>query len=127
MNNGGPSPLVPSLLVGAFGLYHQGSTVVSYLSFLVEILEQLFGEGEEEEEDDGGSDVVPSPLMTMFYALSLIVLALALLVLMQVVSIIYKQSRAAIRRIGSPGHVVEGYGLGTLLLVILFIALCNLV
>ena len=119
-------PLVPSLLVGAFGLYHQGSTVVSYLRLAVDILEQLFGEGEEEEEDGVGGDDGPAPLKTMLLALLLIVLALVLLVLMQVVVNIYRQSHAAIRRIGNPSHVVEGFGWGTLLLVILFIALCNL-
>ena len=107
MRSRGPSSLVPTLVVGVLGLIF-GPTLLSILESVL----SLFEEGD----PDSGS----------FYVVMLLVLLL-LLVLVKLLSTFCP----TLRMFSSPRHQTsssafdDGFGLGTLLLVVLFLVLYN--
>ncbi|XWS58628.1 hypothetical protein CRYUN_Cryun08bG0051100 [Craigia yunnanensis] len=109
MRSKGPSPLVPSLMVGVLGLVIFGPTLLSILDFV----QPLFQAGD----SDGGS----------FYVLMVLVLLL-LLVLVQLLSTFFPTlgmfSSPSVQQTSSSAFDDE-FGLGTLLLVLLFLVLYN--
>lgn len=108
MRNRGPSPLVPSLMVGVLSLIIFGPSLL----YLSEYILPLFQGGDEE----GG-------LVASF---AILILPIILLVLIHLLTICFpvRNNRAGNLQIGSSGYD-DGFGLGTLLLVVLFFILYN--
>lgn len=108
MRNRGPSPLVPSLMVGVLSLIIFGPSLL----YLSEYIIPLFQGGDEE----GG-------LVASF---AILILPIILLVLIHLLTICFpvRNNRAGNLQIGSSGYD-DGFGLGTLLLVVLFFILYN--
>ncbi|XVE62409.1 hypothetical protein DITRI_Ditri06bG0115900 [Diplodiscus trichospermus] len=109
MRSKGPSPLVPSLMVGVLGLVIFGPTLLSILDFVM----PLFEAGD----SDGRS----------FYVVMVLVLLL-LLVLVQLLSTFFPTSpifsSPSVQQTSSSAFD-DGFGLGTILLVLLFLVLYN--
>lgn len=110
MRSRGPSPLVPSLMVGVLGLVILGPTLLSILEFVL----PLFQAGDSD--SSGG-----------FYLVMVIVL-LSLLVLVQLLSIFFPAmplfSSPSLQQTSSSAFD-DGFGLGTILLLVLFLVLYN--
>ncbi|XWS57938.1 hypothetical protein CRYUN_Cryun09bG0215900 [Craigia yunnanensis] len=109
MRSRGSSPLVPSLMVEVLGLVIFGPTLLSILEFVL----PLFQAGD--------------PDSSSFYV-ALVLVLLLLLVLVQLLSTFFP----TLRMFSSPSlHQTsssafdDGFGLGTLLLVVLFLVLYN--
>lgn len=104
MRSRGPSPLVPSLMVGVLGLVILGPTLLSILEFVLPLFQ---AEG--------------------FYLVMVIVL-LSLLVLVQLLSIFFPAmplfSSPSLQQTSSSAFD-DGFGLGTILLLVLFLVLYN--
>ncbi|KAI4312536.1 hypothetical protein MLD38_037342 [Melastoma candidum] len=92
-NDEGPSPLVPSIMLGVFGIFKYGPSIVSYLSFFVEILEGLTGGGDEDEEGEEGGEEGPvsSILFTLCCLCFLVIILLMLVLFLQKTSRLYRQ------------------------------------
>ncbi|EOY10375.1 hypothetical protein QUC31_010042 [Theobroma cacao] len=109
MRRSGPSPLVPSLMVGVLGLVIFGPTLQSILEFVLPLFEA----------GDSESDT--------FYVVMVLVLLL-LLVLVQLLSTFFPTlhmfSSPSVQQTSSSAFD-DGFGLGTLILVVLFLVLCK--
>ncbi|OAY44507.1 hypothetical protein MANES_08G156100v8 [Manihot esculenta] len=106
MGNRGPSPVVPSLMVGILGLIVFGPMLMEYVV-------PLFEAGE----DEGASFSF------------IMVLPLLLLVILHLISTLCPRLGMCCstrQRSSSYGHDSEGYGLGTLLLLVLFFVLYSI-
>ncbi|XVF42717.1 hypothetical protein PTKIN_Ptkin01aG0386600 [Pterospermum kingtungense] len=111
MRSRGPSPLVPFLMVGVLGLVILGPTLLSILNFVL----PLFQAGD----SDSGS-----------YDLAMVLVLVSLLVLVQQLSMFFPilplLSPPSLQQTsGSAFYDDDGFGLGTLLLVVLFFVLYN--
>ena len=117
MRNRGPSSLVPSIMVGALGLLICGPTLLSLLGSLV-----LLFQG-------GGADSKGR----FTFSFVMVLLTLLLLVLVQWLTVVFPgrphsmYSSSAVQQTSSSGYDGGGFGLGTLLMVVLFLILYNLV
>lgn len=116
--DGGPSPLVPSLLVGAIGLIKGWPAFLSFLRFLVTLLEELTMTGE----DDSSSSSLFNAILAL---LVLFMVAASVQLLLELL----RHANDTIDRsaVFSRGTESSGFGLGTALLVVIFVVLCNLV
>lgn len=126
-NDEGPSPLVPSIMLGVFGLFKYGPSIVSYLSFFVEILEGLTGGGDDDEESEEGDEEssLSSILTTLCYLIALVVVLLSLLLLLQETSRLYRQHGPQVPWRLNSGPLADWICWVCLLLVILLIILYN--
>lgn len=104
MRSKGPSPLVPFLMVGVLGLVIFGPALLSVLDFVMPLLQA----GDSEADS--------------FYFLMVIVLLL-LLVLVQLLSKFYPTLSSHSGQQTSSSAFDDGFGFGTLILVLLFLVL----
>ncbi|KAK8565011.1 hypothetical protein V6N13_020140 [Hibiscus sabdariffa] len=105
MRSEGPSPLVPSLMVGVLGLVIVGPTLLSVMEYVM----PLFEAGDPESGN--------------FYAVMLLVLLL-LLILVQLLSTFYPTSPIVyVQQTGGSAGFDDGFGFGTLLFVLMFLVL----
>ena len=114
MRNRAPSPLVPFLMVGALWLLICGPTLLSLLGSLV-ILFVADSEGR------------------FTFSIVMVLLTLLLLVLIQWPTVLFPGRRrsmyfsSAVQQTSSSGYDGGGFGLGTLIMVVLYFILCSLV
>ena len=114
MRNRAPSPLVPFLMVGALWLLICGPTLLSLLGSLV-ILFVADSEGR------------------FTFSIVMVLLTLLLLVLIQWPTVLFPGRRrsmyfsSAVQQASSSGYDGGGFGLGTLIMVVLYFILCSLV
>uniref|UniRef100_A0A7N0ZZT9 Uncharacterized protein n=1 Tax=Kalanchoe fedtschenkoi TaxID=63787 RepID=A0A7N0ZZT9_KALFE len=106
--NRGPAPWVPLLTVGGLGLIICGPTLYSIVMFLLPL---FCGDGEES---------------GIFSALKLLILAL-LLLLIHILAVFFPNLCSSYSAsLGSPGSDYGGFGVGSVIMVVLFFILYNL-
>ncbi|KAH7863747.1 hypothetical protein Vadar_021488 [Vaccinium darrowii] len=114
MRSQGPSPWIPLLMVGVLSYVIFGDTMRSVAEIVLSLL--LPGE---DEEDDGDGD---GTTISIFHTIILLLLIHFLTVFSPTLSIF----SASKPRSESSGYDAEGFGLGSLLLIVLFFILHNI-
>ncbi|KAI8562041.1 hypothetical protein RHMOL_Rhmol03G0004200 [Rhododendron molle] len=120
MRSQGPSPWVPLLMVGVLSLIVFGDMISSIAEFVLPLL-LLRGGGEEEDEDDEGGDEDGGATIKIFLPLILLLLVHFLAVFSPTLNIF----SAFNRRSECSDYDSDGFGLGALLLLVLFFVLYN--
>lgn len=121
MRSQGPSPWVPLLMVGVLSLVVFGNMISSIAEFVLSLL-LLGGGGEEEEEDDEGGDEDGGATIKIFLPIILLLLIHFIAVFSPTVLNIFPASNQRSER---SEYDSDGFGLGALLLLVLFLVLYN--
>lgn len=119
MRSQGPSPWVPLLMVGVLSLVVFRDMVSSIAEFVLSLL--LLGGGEEEEEDEEGGDEDGGATIKIVLPIILLLIIHFLAVFSPTLNIFSAFNQRSERS----EYDSDGFGLGALLLLVLFLVLYN--